>query len=112
MSHITLIALWPVIRDFATDPNSIVILVIGAVSGFIAQMILPGRGFGFIGTIVIGVVACLLGNKVLEPLHKYLTEQKLINYLICSTISSFVLMFLVNLVRGGRDENKINQGYN
>jgi len=113
MSHFLLVALWPIIRDFVYDyQNSLVIIFIGAVSGLFAQMILPGRGFGLIPTVIYGVIASIVGNKLLEPIHKHLTDHKIINYIICGTVSTMALMFIINLVRGGRDDDKSHWGYN
>jgi uncharacterized membrane protein YeaQ/YmgE (transglycosylase-associated protein family) len=39
-------------------------LVVGLIAGWLAGMAMGGRGFGFLGNIVVGVVGALLGGFV------------------------------------------------
>lgn len=108
MSHIFLEAtLWDYVYGFIMQyQNLLITMIIGAVSGLVAQMILPGRGFGMFATVVIGIICCVVGNKFLRHYHKYLTDYKMLNYIICATVCSMVVMFVVNVIRGGEDKDK------
>jgi len=43
----------------------IVWLVIGAVAGFLAGLIVKGYGFGTVGNIVVGIIGSILGGAIL-----------------------------------------------
>lgn len=107
MSHLLLNTLWYYVHGFIMEyQNLLVTLFMGAVSGLVAQMILPGRGFGMFATVIIGIIACIVGNKFLRPYHKYLTDYRILNYIICATVCSMVIMFVINIIRGGEDRDK------
>ena len=42
--------------------NIIMFLVIGAVAGWLAGLIMKGRGFGLLGNMAVGVVGAILGG--------------------------------------------------
>lgn len=113
MHHLILSGLWPIIHDFIFRyQNILVTLFISAVAGVVSQMILPGRGFGMIGSLIIGIFGCVIGNKLLAPYYKYLTQYRLLNHIICATIATMVLMFIINIVRGGQDKDKTGWRHN
>ncbi len=74
------------------------------IAGLISQLILPGRGFGMLATIAIGITGSWLGNKFL---FKYLTfiEDHLFRKLAAATIGAMVLSIIINLIRGGEDKD-------
>ena len=41
--------------------NIIIFLIIGAVAGWLAGLIMKGSGFGLIGNIVVGIIGALIG---------------------------------------------------
>jgi len=55
--------------DMPTSPEALIILlVVGAIAGFLAGMITKGRGFGLIGNIIVGVVGAFVGAWLLGVL--------------------------------------------
>ncbi len=113
MHPILLNTLWYYVHGFITANETLLItLFIGAVSGLVAQMILPGRGFGMFATVIIGLVGCIVGNKLLKPYHHYLTQYVLLNYIICATVSAMIIMLVINLIRGGADKDKTGWRHN
>ena len=77
----------------------LITLFIGAVAGLLAQILTPGRGYGMIITIIIGIAGGWLG-KVLFKNYLSFTSNPLINTIICATAGAFILAILVNLVVG------------
>ena len=113
MHHLFLFDLWYYVHGFIMEyQNLLVTLIIGAIAGLIAQMILPGRGFGMITTLVIGIIGCVVGNKLLAPYYKYLTHYKFLNHLICAIAATMVIALIVNVVRGGEDKDKTRWRHN
>ena len=113
MHPLLLETLWYYVHGFViTYQNILVTIIIGAISGLVAQMILPGRGFGMFGTIIIGIISCVIGNKYLHYYHKYLTQYRFLNYIITATICAFVIMLVINIIRGGADKDKTGWRHN
>ena len=53
----------------ALNPGGIIAwLVIGLLAGWLAGVIMPGKGFGLIGDLVIGLVGAFLGGLVMNVL--------------------------------------------
>lgn len=48
--------------------NLLFFLLIGALAGWVAGLVMKGRGFGLIGNIVVGVIGALFGGWLLPQL--------------------------------------------
>ncbi len=83
----------------------LITLFIGAVAGFLAQVITPGRGYGTIVTIIIGIVGGWIG-KILFKNYLSFTSIPLINTIICATAGAFILALVVNLIIGSDDGDR------
>ncbi len=46
-----------------------IVLLVGAVSGYIASRILGGDGFGLLGNIAVGVIGGMIGNWLVKVLN-------------------------------------------
>jgi uncharacterized membrane protein YeaQ/YmgE (transglycosylase-associated protein family) len=80
------------------DTNSIImILVIGALAGWLAGNIMKGRGFGVIGNIVVGIIGALIGGYLFSLLG--ISAGGLIGSLITATVGAVALLFVVGLVK-------------
>jgi uncharacterized membrane protein YeaQ/YmgE (transglycosylase-associated protein family) len=74
-------------------------LLIGAVAGLLAQLIVPGRGFGMIVTIILGMAGGWLGSMLFKNYLSF-THSNLINTIICATAGAIILCVLINLIAG------------
>jgi uncharacterized membrane protein YeaQ/YmgE (transglycosylase-associated protein family) len=73
-------------------------LIIGAIAGWLAGLIVRGAGFGLIGNIVIGIVGALVAGWLLPRLGVSLgsgTVRDIIN----ATIGAVVVLVILSLVR-------------
>src|SRR5437660_97302 len=53
----------------ALAPGGIIAwIVIGLLAGWLAGVIMPGKGFGFVGDLIIGLVGAFLGGLILDLL--------------------------------------------
>jgi uncharacterized membrane protein YeaQ/YmgE (transglycosylase-associated protein family) len=77
--------------------NLLIFLLIGALAGWLAGVILKGRGFGVIGNIVIGVIGAFLGGWLLPTLGVHLGGD--IGTFIAALIGALVLLFIVGLAK-------------
>jgi uncharacterized membrane protein YeaQ/YmgE (transglycosylase-associated protein family) len=76
----------------------LILLLIGAVAGFLAGIIVKGYGFGAVGNIVVGIVGGLLGGWLLPRLGLF-TGGDLIGQIISATLGAVVLLVLIGFVR-------------
>jgi uncharacterized membrane protein YeaQ/YmgE (transglycosylase-associated protein family) len=83
------------------EPQSIVIwLLIGAIAGFLAGLVMEGGGFGLIGNIIIGVLGAIVAGYLFPSLGVSIPiADPLIRSIIVSTIGAIILLFIIGLVR-------------
>jgi uncharacterized membrane protein YeaQ/YmgE (transglycosylase-associated protein family) len=92
------------VRIFATErfimgiQGLIVFLLIGAVAGWLAGVIMKGFGFGLIGNIVVGILGAFIAGLVL-PMVGVSIGGGIVGSIIHATIGALILLFLVGLVR-------------
>lgn len=79
------------------DVQSLVLmLLIGAVAGWLAGQLSKGRGFGLVGNVVVGVVGAVVGGYVLSFVG--FAVQGILGAIISATIGALLLLFVINLV--------------
>lgn len=76
----------------------LILLLIGAVAGYLAGLIVKGYGFGLVGNIVVGIVGALLGGWLLPRLGLF-TGGGIVGDIISATIGAVVLLILIGFVR-------------
>ena len=76
----------------------IVWLVIGAIAGFLAGLIVTGYGFGTVGNIVVGILGALLGGALLPQLGLF-PGGDIVGQIISATLGAVLLLVLIGLVR-------------
>ena len=75
----------------------IIFLVIGALAGWLAGVIMKGGGFGVIGNIVVGVVGSFLGGWLLPKLGLSIGGD--FGGFITAVIGAVILLFIVRLIK-------------
>ena len=73
----------------------LVILLIGAIAGWLAGQIVQGTGFGLIADIVIGIIGAFIGNWLLPRLGLHLGVG-IVAAIIGATIGAIVLLVLLS----------------
>jgi uncharacterized membrane protein YeaQ/YmgE (transglycosylase-associated protein family) len=92
------------VRAFSTEryimgiQGLIVFLLIGAVAGWLAGIIMKGFGFGLIGNMVVGIVGAFVAGLVL-PMVGVSIGGGIVGSIIHATIGAVILLFLIGLVR-------------
>ena len=76
----------------------IVILIIGAIAGWLAGLIVRGAGFGLIGNIIIGIIGAFVASWLLPRLGVSLGSSALRD-IINATIGAVVVLVIVSLIR-------------
>lgn len=68
-------------------------LIIGGVAGWLAGVIMKGRGFGVMANIGIGIVGSFIGGIVFRLLG--LASQSMVGELVTATAGAVLLLFIV-----------------
>jgi uncharacterized membrane protein YeaQ/YmgE (transglycosylase-associated protein family) len=76
----------------------LIILVIGAVAGWLAGLIVRGAGFGLIGDIIIGIVGAFIAGWLFPRLGIHLGTGML-REILDATIGAVILLLIIRLIR-------------
>ncbi len=76
----------------------LVFLLIGAVAGWLAGILVKGFGFGLIGNIVVGIVGAFIAGYLLPMLGLNLGGG-ILGGIISATIGAVVLLFLIKVIK-------------
>jgi uncharacterized membrane protein YeaQ/YmgE (transglycosylase-associated protein family) len=76
----------------------LIILIIGAVAGWLAGLIVKGVGFGLIGNIVVGIVGAFIAGWLL-PRIGIVIGGGWIAAIINATIGAVILLVIVGLIK-------------
>lgn len=76
----------------------IIFLVIGALAGWLAGVIVRGAGFGVLGNIIVGIIGALVGGFVfrlfgMDPSYGF------IGSVITATIGAIIVLAIVVLIK-------------
>jgi uncharacterized membrane protein YeaQ/YmgE (transglycosylase-associated protein family) len=81
------------------EAESVVVwLVIGAVAGWLAGMIVKGGGFGLIGDIVVGIVGAVIAGWLLPYLHINIGSG-IVASIIDAVIGAVILLVILRLIK-------------
>src|SRR3984893_1218287 len=82
------------------DPQSIIIwLVVGAIAGWLAGMVVKGGGFGLIGDIIVGIVGGLIAGWLLPRIGIVIGGGEFIGPIINAFIGAVILLIILRLIR-------------
>jgi uncharacterized membrane protein YeaQ/YmgE (transglycosylase-associated protein family) len=73
-------------------------LIIGAVAGWLAGLLVKGGGFGLLGDIVVGVIGAFIGGWLAGVLHIHIGGGW-ISSIITAALGAALLLMILRLVR-------------
>ncbi len=76
----------------------LIILIIGAVAGWLAGLIVRGIGFGLIGNIVVGIVGAFIAAWLL-PRIGIVIGGGMVASIINATIGAVILLVIIGLIK-------------
>ena len=77
----------------------IILLIIGAIAGWLAGQIMKGGGFGLVGDIIVGVVGAFIGGWLWGALHLPGTGPWWLTSIISATVGACILLFIIRLIK-------------
>ncbi len=81
------------------EPQSIIIwLIVGAIAGWLAGMVVKGGGFGLIGDIVVGIFGGVIAGWLL-PTVGIVIGSGIVGAIIDSFIGAVILLVVIRLIK-------------
>lgn len=78
----------------------LIALLIGAIAGWLAGMIVKGGGFGLVGNIIVGIVGVFIASWILPQAGlSFSTGSPIITSILYATIGAVVVLLIVSLIR-------------
>jgi uncharacterized membrane protein YeaQ/YmgE (transglycosylase-associated protein family) len=76
----------------------IIWLLIGAIAGWLAGLIMKGGGFGILGNIVVGIVGAAIAGAILPRIGLYIGGGAL-GDILNAVIGACILLFVIGLIK-------------
>jgi uncharacterized membrane protein YeaQ/YmgE (transglycosylase-associated protein family) len=76
----------------------LILIIVGAVAGWLAGVIVKGFGFGLVGNIVVGIIGALIATWLFPRLGISIGGG-IISAIISATLGAVILLFVISLVR-------------
>ena len=76
----------------------LIVLLVGAVAGWLAGLIVRGAGFGLIGDIIIGIVGAFIAHWLFPKLGIQLGSG-ILRSILDATIGAVILLLVIRLIR-------------
>jgi uncharacterized membrane protein YeaQ/YmgE (transglycosylase-associated protein family) len=76
----------------------LIILIVGAVAGWLAGQVVRGGGFGLVGNIIVGIVGAFLGSWLFGAIG-FAFFPGVINAIITATIGAIILLLLIRVIK-------------
>ncbi|MFT4158508.1 GlsB/YeaQ/YmgE family stress response membrane protein [Shinella zoogloeoides] len=76
----------------------LVFLIVGAIAGWLAGLIVSGFGFGLVGNIVVGIVGAFIAGYLFPALGISLGSG-IVAAIIHSTIGAVILLVLIKVIK-------------
>jgi uncharacterized membrane protein YeaQ/YmgE (transglycosylase-associated protein family) len=81
--------------------ESIIIwLIVGAIAGWLAGMVVKGRGMGLLADIIVGIIGAVIAGWLLPQLGIYIGGG-IIAQIIDAFIGAVILLLILRLIRRG-----------
>src|SRR5262249_47208535 len=78
----------------------LMILLIGAVSGWLAGLVLRGSGYGIIGDVIVGLIGAFVGNWLVRAMHMSVNlGSPIADRIAVSVIGAVILLVVIALLR-------------
>ena len=82
-----------------TVESLLVFLIVGAVAGWLAGVIVKGHGFGLVGNIVVGIIGALLAGLLLPRLGLSLGLPDIVGSIVYAMIGAVILLVIIGFIK-------------
>ena len=81
-----------------TAETLIIWIIVGAVAGWLAGLVVRGFGFGLLGNIIVGILGAILGGWLFGAIG-FAFLPGIINTIITAFIGAVVLLLIVRVIK-------------
>lgn len=76
-------------------------IIVGIIAGWLAGLIMKGKGFGLVGNIVVGVIGALIGGWLAGAIFNIHNPISGVNFttIIVSVLGAIVVLYVARLVK-------------
>lgn len=93
-----------------TPTEIITLVVVGALAGWLGSLLFKGKGIGFIGNFIVGIVGCFFGGWLFDvcdiSLRLFKGDWKWLNTVIIGAIGAFIILLVINLLLKGKGKKR------
>ena len=75
----------------------IILLIIGAIAGWLAGLIVKGYGFGLVGNIVVGIIGAFIGQWLFPMLG--FGGADIVGLIVSATLGAVILLVVIGVIR-------------
>jgi uncharacterized membrane protein YeaQ/YmgE (transglycosylase-associated protein family) len=95
---------WPLpgqgIRGEIMEAQGLIIwLIVGAIAGWLAGMVVKGGGFGLIGDIVVGIIGAFIAGWLFPQIGIPLIGGSIVGAIIDAFIGAVILLVIIRLIK-------------
>lgn len=80
-----------------TLQSFVILLLVGALAGWISGLIAKGQGFGLLGNIIVGIIGAFLGGFCFRLVG--LAAYGFLAQLICAVLGALLFLWLLRFIR-------------
>jgi uncharacterized membrane protein YeaQ/YmgE (transglycosylase-associated protein family) len=77
-----------------------IVLLIGAIAGWLAGLLFRGYGFGLLGNILIGIVGGFIGTWILGEFGVTMPGGEWVSPILTALLGASALLLVIGLIRG------------
>ncbi len=87
----------PILSKLYTMEQIIILLIIGAVAGWLASKLMKNRSMSLIWTIILGIAGAYIGNIILD--FAGIHTSRLLGEILSATFGAVVLLYVAAKIR-------------
>ena len=77
----------------------LVLLIVGAIAGWLAGLLVKGYGFGLVGNIVVGIVGAVLAGLIFPRVGFVVGGNAILTSIVHATIGAVILLLLIRVIK-------------
>lgn len=76
-----------------TVQSLVLLLLVGAIAGWLAGVVMKGRGFGLVGNLIVGIIGALVGGLLFG------SGYTLLGQILVAFVGALILLALIGLIK-------------
>ena len=77
----------------------LILLLVGAIAGWLAGVLVKGYGFGLIGNIIVGIIGAFLAGLILPRVGFTIGGNAILASIVYATIGAVILLLIIRVVK-------------